>query len=147
MQIWLDTIDLPTLEKAQRRGILHGVTTNPAMLVSNPRETITTLLSAQPGPVAVEIAEDEVPSMISQGKGLYELSPRIVVKVPVTERGLEVLHALAQAQVPAMASAIVQPTQALVAALGGASWVAPLLYTDFKKRATILSPNSKRLKK
>lgn len=125
MQIWLDTIDLPTLEKAQRRGILHGVTTNPAMLVSNPRETITTLLSAQPGPVAVEIAEDEVPSMISQGKGLYELSPRIVVKVPVTERGLEVLHALAQAQVPIMASAIVQPTQALVAALGGASWVAP----------------------
>ncbi|MBS0648854.1 MAG: hypothetical protein JSS10_06500 [Verrucomicrobia bacterium] len=125
MQIWLDTTDLPTLEKAQRRGILHGVTTNPAMLVSNPRETLTALLSAQPGPVAVEIAEDEIPSMISQGKGLYEFSSRIVIKVPVSERGFEVLHALAQAQVPVMASGIVQPTQALVAALGGANWVAP----------------------
>ncbi len=125
MQIWLDTIDLPTLEKAQRRGILHGVTTNPSMLVSNPRETLTALLAAQPGPVAVEIAEDQVSAMVSQGKALHEFSPRIVVKVPVTERGFETLHFLSQAQVPVMASAIVQPTQALVAALGGAGWVAP----------------------
>lgn len=125
MQIWLDTIDLPTLEKAQRRGILHGVTTNPAMLTSNPRETLTAILAAQPGPVAVEIVEAEVPAMISQGKAIYEFSPRIVVKVPVTERGLEALHFLSQSQVPVMASAIVQPTQALVAALGGAGWVAP----------------------
>jgi len=125
MQIWLDTIDLPTLEKAQRRGILHGVTTNPSMLTSNPRETLTALLSAQPGPLAVEIAEAETALMVSQGKALYDFSPRIVVKVPVTERGLEALHSLSQAQVPVMASAIVQPTQALVAALGGANWVAP----------------------
>ncbi len=125
MQIWLDTTDLPTLEKAHRRGILHGVTTNPAMLVSNARETLKTLLSAQPGPVAVEIFEGEVSSMISQGKALHEFSPRIVVKVPVTERGFEALHSLSQAQIPIMASAIVQPTQALVAASAGANWVAP----------------------
>lgn len=125
MQIWLDTLDLPTLEKAQRRGILHGVTTNPSMLVSNPRETLTTLLSAQPGPVAVELFDDQVPSMISQGKALYDFSPRIIVKVPVTEGGLEALHSLSKDQIPVMASAVVQPTQALVAALAGAGWVAP----------------------
>ncbi len=82
MQIWLDTIDIPMLEKAQKLGILHGVTTNPSMLISNPRDTLTALLSAQPGPVAVEVFEDLVPSMISQGKALYDFSPRIVVKVP-----------------------------------------------------------------
>ena len=124
MQIWLDTIDLPTLEKAQRYGILHGVTTNPAMLVSNPRETLKTLLSAQPGPVAVEVFEDLVPSMVSQGKALYDFSSRIVVKVPVTERGLEAIYALSKDRIPVMASAIVQPTQALVATLAGAGWVA-----------------------
>ncbi len=125
MQIWLDTTDLPTLEKAQKRGILHGVTTNPSMLVSNPRDTLTALLSAQPGPVAVEVFEDMAASMISQGKALYDFSPRIVVKVPVTERGLEALYTLSKEQIPVMASAIVQPTQALVAALAGAGWVAP----------------------
>jgi transaldolase len=125
MQIWLDTIDLPTLEKAQKLGFLHGVTTNPSMLVSNPRDTLTALLSAQPGPVAVEVFEDLVPSMISQGKALYEFSPRIVVKVPVTERGFEAICALSKDQIPVMASGIVQPTQALVAALGGAGWVSP----------------------
>src|ERR1700733_11307537 len=122
MQIWLDTIDLPTLEKAQKRGILHGVTTNPSMLISTPRDTLTALLAAQPGPVAVEVFEDLVPSMISQGKTLYDFSSRIVVKVPVTERGIEALHVLSKQQIPVMASAIVQPTQALIAALAGASW-------------------------
>jgi len=125
MQIWLESIDIPMLEKAQKRGILHGVTTNPSMLVSNPRDTLSALLSAQPGPVAVEVFEDLAPSMISQGKALYEFSPRIVVKVPVTERGLEAIHSLSKDQIPVMASGIVQPTQALVAALGGAGWVAP----------------------
>ncbi|HUD01365.1 MAG TPA: transaldolase family protein, partial [Rhabdochlamydiaceae bacterium] len=120
MQIWLDTTDLPTLEKALRRGILHGVTTNPSMLVSNPRDTLKTLLAAQPGPVAVEVFEDLVPSMVSQGKALYAFSPRIVVKVPVTERGIEAIHCLSKEQIPVMASAIVQPTQALVAVLAGA---------------------------
>jgi transaldolase len=125
MQIWLDTTDIPTLEKALRLGILHGVTTNPSMLISNPRETLKTLLAAQPGPVAVEVFEDMVPSMVSQGKALYDFSPRIVVKVPVTERGMEAIHSLSKEQIPLMASAIVQPTQALVAALAGAGWVAP----------------------
>lgn len=125
MQIWLDTTDLPTLEKARRLGVLHGVTTNPAMLVSNPRDTLAALLAAQPGPVAVEIFEDLVSSMISQGKALHDFSTRIVVKVPVTERGIETLHSLSKEQIPVMASAIVQPTQALLAALAGAGWVAP----------------------
>lgn len=125
MQIWLETLDLPTLEKAQRKGILHGVMTTPAMLISNPRETLKTLLDAQPGPVVVEIFEDVVSSMVSQGKGLYDFSARIVVKVPVSERGLEAIHSLSKDQIPVMGSAIVQPTQALVAALAGAGWVAP----------------------
>jgi TalC/MipB family fructose-6-phosphate aldolase len=125
MQIWLDTTDLPILEKAHRRGILQGVTTNPAMLVSNGKETLKGLLAAQPGPVAVEVYEGEVDSMVSQGKALHAFSARIVVKVPATERGFEALHILSQAQIPTMASAIVQPTQALVAAAGGALWVAP----------------------
>jgi transaldolase len=125
MQIWLDTTDMSSLEKAQKRGILHGVTTNPSMLVSNPRDTLTALLSAQPGPVAVEVFEDLVPSMISQGKALHEFSPRIVVKVPVTERGFEAICSLVKDQIPVMASSVVQPTQALVAALAGAGWVSP----------------------
>jgi TalC/MipB family fructose-6-phosphate aldolase len=63
--------------------------------------------------------------MISQGKALYEFSPRIVVKVPVTERGLEAICSLSKDKIPVMASAVVHPTQALVASLSGAGWVAP----------------------
>jgi transaldolase len=120
MQIWLETTDLPSIEKAQKIGILHGVTTTPAMLAANPRETLASLLSAQPGPVAVEVSGD----MVSQGKALYEYSPRIIVKVPVSEQGYEAIHLLSK-QIPIMACAITQPTQALIAALAGAQIVAP----------------------
>ncbi len=123
MEIWLDTIDTLTIEKAHRAGILRGVTTTPAMLAAaaEPHETLKALLAAQPGPVAVEAGGD----IVTQGKKLYEYSERIIVKVPVTESGLEAISTLAKAKVPVMASAIYHPTQALLAALAGATWVAP----------------------
>jgi transaldolase len=123
MQIWLETTDLPTIEKAHKMGILHGISTTPAMLAlaPNPKELISSLLTAQPGPVAVEITG----SLISQGKALSEFSKRIVVKIPVTENAWEAIHTLSKSLVPVMASAIFHPTQALLASLAGAHYVAP----------------------
>jgi transaldolase len=123
MQIWLETIDIPTIEKAQRMGILHGIMTTPALLAGTPqpKELIRQLLAVQPGPVVVEITGN----LAQQGKAVSEFSKRIVVKVPVTEDAWEAIHTLSQSLVPVMASAIFQPTQALLASLAGAHYVAP----------------------
>jgi TalC/MipB family fructose-6-phosphate aldolase len=63
--------------------------------------------------------------MIEQGKKLHAISPRIIVKVPVTSQSWEAVRTLSQANIPVMATAIFQPTQALLAALSGATYVAP----------------------
>jgi transaldolase len=123
MQIWLETIDLLTIEKAHRMGILHGVTTTPAQLATShhPKELISALLAAQPGPVAIEITGD----LVAQGKALWNFSKRLIPKIPVTEDAWEAIHELSELLGLVMASAIVHPTQALLASLAGAHFVAP----------------------
>lgn len=119
MQIWLETTDIPLIEKAQRMGILYGIMTTPAVLAPNPKEILSTLLSAQQGPVAIEVRTAD------QAKALYNHSHRIMMKVPATEQGWETMHILSKAQIPVIASAIFHPRQALIAALAGANYVAP----------------------
>jgi len=123
MQVWLETDDLRTIERAQKMGFLHGVVTTPVHLAkaSDPKEFVKALLAVQGGPVVVEIGKD----LIAQGKTLSEFSKRIVVKIPVVEEAWEAIQTLSKSLAPIMASAIFQPTQALLASLAGAHFVAP----------------------
>lgn len=123
MQIWLETTDLAVIKKAQQMGVLYGISTTPALIAQSPapKELLKALLDAQGGPVAVEITGD----LIKLGKALTEFSKRIVLKIPVTENGWEAIHILSQSLAPVMATAIFQPTQALLANLAGAHYVAP----------------------
>lgn len=38
MKIWLDTIDIDAIRKAQAMGVLAGVTTNPSILATANRD-------------------------------------------------------------------------------------------------------------
>lgn len=127
MEFWLDTIDLSVIEKATSMGLLHGVTTNPSLLSKsqNPLTTVVSILNVQNGPLAVQVTELETNEMVAQGKKLYQTSPRIIVKVPVTRNGWEAMHILSKENIPVMATAIFHPMQALLAARAGASYVAP----------------------
>jgi TalC/MipB family fructose-6-phosphate aldolase len=119
MEIWLDTINL---------GLLHGVTTNPAILAesSEPAEEILDgLLNLYSGPLAVQVTCRGAAEMVEQGKDLFDFSSRIIVKVPVTEEGIEAISRLTHIQIPVMATAIFEPIQALLAMKAGARYLAP----------------------
>src|SRR5579862_3096571 len=127
MQIWLDTAEIPLIEKASKMGILYGVTTNPsiAALSKLPLEDlIDALLKVQKGQVAVQVTANDAKTMIAQAEALHRFSDRIVVKIPVTEDGLMALHALSQ-KIPTMATAVFDVNQVLLAAKAGASYIAP----------------------
>lgn len=127
MEIWLDSVDLSVIEKATQIGVLHGITTNPSLLseVPNPLSTLSSILNIQKGPVAVQVTEKTSTGMIEQGKKLHHISPRIIVKIPVTLEGWKAIRTLSNENIPVMATAVFQPTQALLAALSGAVYVAP----------------------
>lgn len=128
MEFWLDTIDPAAIEYAKDLGLLHGVTTNPAILAqaSSPAEdVIEQLLTLFSGPLAVQVTLPSAAEMIEQGKDLYDFSSRIIVKVPVTEEGILAIHRLSYNGIPVMATAIFEPIQAIIAVKAGASYVAP----------------------
>ncbi|CUI15657.1 putative transaldolase [Candidatus Protochlamydia naegleriophila] len=130
MDIWLDTTNVKTIQKAVRVGILSGVTTNPSLLAHNKKDvekTLEDLLHHQEGPVTVQVVADDTHEMLQQGQMLYSFSNRIIVKVPITKNGLEAIHLLVRQGIPTMATVVFHPRQALMAALAGANYVAPYI--------------------
>lgn len=127
MQIWLDTAELPLIEKAAKMGILYGVTTNPTIAAQSKlplEDLIEALLKIQKGPLAVQVTASDAATMIRQAEALHLFSGRIVVKIPVTEDGLMAIHALS-GKIPTMATAVFDVNQTLLAAKAGASYIAP----------------------
>jgi TalC/MipB family fructose-6-phosphate aldolase len=130
MDIWLDTTNMRTVQKAVRFGLLSGVTTNPTLIAKaqhDLEEVLEDLLHYQEGPVAVQVVADEASQMLQQGQTLYSLSNRLIIKVPVTENGLEAIHLLSRQGIPTMATAVYHPHQVLMASLAGANFAAPYL--------------------
>lgn len=130
MKLWLDTVDLNAIKEAEKIGILHGVTTNPVLLAEakkRPEEIIPALLTHQKGPVAIQVSSKETAEMIRQGKKLHAISPRIIIKVPVTREGLEVITELSKEGIPTMGTVLFQPLQALTASIAGTRYVAPYI--------------------
>lgn len=130
MEIWLDTTNMRTVQKAVKFGLLAGVTTNPTLIAQSERsleEVLEDLLHYQEGPVAAQVVADEANEMVQQGQNLHAMSNRLIIKVPLTKNGLEAIHLLSRQGIPTMATAIFHPHQALMAALAGANYVAPYL--------------------
>lgn len=128
MQIWLDTADFKRIEKAKQMGILYGVTTNPSIVAKSNlalEDLLEKLLHMQKGPVTAQVTAETRDVMIQQGQALYAFSPRMIVKIPVTEEGLQAIHALSEQKIPTMATAIFDPVQVLLAARAGATYIAP----------------------
>jgi transaldolase len=135
MEIWIDTADVDLVRQAKEMGILHGVTTNPTIVAKSGRcleDLLEQLLQVQAGPVTVQVTADRSPQMIEQGRAIYQFSNRLIVKVPVTHEGLKTIHALSAENIPTMATAIFDPTQVLLAARAGATYVAPYVSTVFE---------------
>lgn len=130
MEIWLDSANIRTIQKALRLGLLSGITTNPNIIAQTGRpldEILEDLLHYQEGLVAVQVDESDVFEMVQQGQSIYSFSKRLIVKVPVTQKGLEAIHLLSRQGIPTMGTAIFHAHQALMAALAGAKYVAPYL--------------------
>ncbi len=119
MNIWLESIEIPLIEKGARQGLLQGVVTTPALLSQHPKETIKNLLAAQPGPVVVDVYSD----FLEIGAMIAALSPRIILRIPAIESAWESIHLLSNV----MVGAIFSPVHAMLAARAGALYVCPHL--------------------
>ena len=130
MRILLDTADLSAIRRLAEFFPLEGVTTNPTILAKEGgdlkkllmeiRETIGDL------ELHVQVTAPDYAGMIREAEAICNfLGKETFVKIPVTANGLRAIEELAQRDFLITATAILTPTQAMLAAEAGATYVAP----------------------
>ncbi len=130
MKIFLDTANIEEIRKAAETGLIDGVTTNPSLLskeATNPIEHVKKIVGIVRGPVSVEVTATKKDQMLSQARALAEISPHIVVKIPMTPDGIGATYELAKEGIKINVTLIFSPSQALLAMKAGALFISPFI--------------------
>ncbi|MCX7794433.1 MAG: hypothetical protein N2257_08560 [Thermodesulfovibrionales bacterium] len=130
MKFFIDTANLEEIKKAHELGVIDGVTTNPSLLAKEKREPIGLLreiCSIVNGPVSAEAVSSGAEDIIREARELSKIAPNIVVKIPMTEAGLKAVKQLSSEGIKTNVTLIFSPSQALLAAKAGATYVSPFV--------------------
>lgn len=132
MKIFLDTADVNEIRRAADAGLIDGVTTNPSLMLKaagdrEPQDHFLEICEAVDGPVSAEVVAVDKDTMVEEGKRLASIHDNIVVKVPLTEDGLRACRALRADGIRVNVTLCFSPTQALLAAKAGATYVSPFI--------------------
>jgi transaldolase len=130
MKIFLDTADIEEIRTAARWGVLDGVTTNPTLYAKvggSYEDILKEICSITSGPVSAEVVAEDVEGMLKEGRAFAKLAPNIVVKVPMSEEGLEAISRFAEEGIKTNCTLIFSSNQGLLAAKAGASLLSPFV--------------------
>ena len=130
MKLFLDTADIDEIRIAARWGVLDGVTTNPSLFAKvggSYDQVLAEICTLTSGPVSAEVVADDVDGMLTEGRHFAKLAPNIVVKVPMSEAGLEAIARFANEGIKTNCTLIFSANQGLLAARAGASLLSPFV--------------------
>ena len=97
MKIFLDTADVDEIAIVERWGILDGVTTNPTLFSKvggTYDDVLRRICDITSGPVSAEVVATDADGMVKEGRHFATIAPNIVVKIPMSEPGLEAMSRL-----------------------------------------------------
>ncbi len=130
MKLFLDTADIEEIRIAARWGVLDGVTTNPSLYAKvggSYEDVLVQICGITAGPVSAEVIAEDVAGMLREGRAFAKLAPNIVVKVPMSEEGLEAISTFANEGIKTNCTLIFSANQGLLAAKAGASLLSPFV--------------------
>ena len=130
MKIFLDTAEIEEIRTAARWGVLDGVTTNPSLYAKvggSYDSVLVEICKLTSGPVSAEVIADDVEGMLEEGRHFAKLAPNIVVKVAMSENGLEAISRFADEGIKTNCTLVFSTNQGLLAAKAGASLVSPFV--------------------
>jgi transaldolase len=131
MKIFLDTADIDEIRIVARWGVLDGVTTNPSLFAKTSgksyEDVLKEICTITSGPVSAEVVAEDVDGMLTEGRAFAKLAPNIVVKVPMSEEGLEAIARFADEGIKTNCTLIFTANQGLLAAKAGASLLSPFV--------------------
>jgi len=130
MKIFLDTAEIEEIRSAAHWGVLDGVTTNPSLFSKvggSYDDVLMEICEITPGPVSAEVVAGDSAGMLREGRHFAKIAPNIVVKVPMSEEGLEAIAGFAQEGIKTNCTLILSSNQGLLAARAGASLLSPFV--------------------
>ncbi|MBN2477681.1 fructose-6-phosphate aldolase [Candidatus Micrarchaeota archaeon] len=130
MKFFLDTADVDAIRKANELRMVDGITTNPTLIMKsgkNHREVIGEISKIIKGPISVEGVGLTFDEMVSEAENFVDWIPNAVIKVPMTKEGLRTASHLESRGIPVNVTLVFSPSQALLAAKTGASYVSPFV--------------------
>jgi transaldolase len=130
MKLFVDTGSIKDIEALAALGILDGVTTNPSLLAKEPgdyRQNLKKICDIVKGPVSGEVTAQDFAGMMSQGHDIAKIDQHMVVKVPLTREGIRACKALSGEGIKVNVTLVFTPSQALLAAKAGATFVSPFV--------------------
>ena len=130
MKLFIDTGNLKEIEALVPLGIIDGITTNPSLLAKESgdyKQILKKICQIVKGPTSAEVTATDFDGMMRQGRELAAIDEHIVVKVPFTKDGVRACKALSSEGKKVNVTLVFSPTQALLAAKVGATFVSPFV--------------------
>ena len=131
MKFFIDTAVLSEIQEAADMGVLDGVTTNPSLMkkvgVQDFHGHIAKICDIVDGPVSAEVTATDYEGILSEGREVAKIAPNVVVKVPLILDGIKAIKTFSKEGIKTNCTLCFSPTQALVAAKAGATYISPFI--------------------
>src|SRR5918992_1530710 len=130
MKLFIDSGNIKEIEALVPLGIIDGITTNPSLLAKEGgdyKAILKKICELVKGPTSAEVVATDYEGMVREGRELAAIDEHIVVKVPFTKAGVRACKTLSSEGMRVNVTLIFSPTQALLAAKVGATYVSPFI--------------------
>lgn len=130
MQIFLDTADVKEIRELASLGLVDGVTTNPSLVAKEGRpfrDIVDEIVRIVDGPISLEAVSTDCQGMVAEARDLARIHTNVVVKIPLIAEGLKAVKQLSLEGVKTNVTLCFSPSQALLAAKAGATYISPFV--------------------
>ena len=131
MKFFIDTAVLDEIQEAHEMGVLDGVTTNPSLMkkvgVQDFHGHIAKICEITPGDVSAEVTATDYAGIMDEAHDVAQIADNVVVKVPLILDGIKAIRSLSEEGIKTNCTLCFSPTQALVAAKAGATYISPFI--------------------
>ena len=130
MKFFIDTANINEIKEAASLGVLDGVTTNPSLVAKEGkdfRELLDEIVKIVDGPISAEVIATDSEGMLKEARELAAIHKNIVVKIPLIKEGLKAVKTLSGEGINTNVTLCFSPSQALLAAKAGATYVSPFV--------------------
>jgi transaldolase len=131
MKLFLDTADVEQITTRYYSGLISGVTTNPTLIRKSGREPFdvySDLIDLGVDDISMEVIGETSEEFFERGINLTkEFGDVATIKLPCSEAGITACKRLTDLGVRVNVTLIFSPSQAILAALAGATYISPFI--------------------